>query len=227
MLIQDLQGKHNTVQIGINMEITEKVKQFVYTSTKSNNDELIKNAAIIYLKDGQKIADVTWGKGVFWKKIDLNKYDFHKSDLITTPETQYDFRHLPYKDNDFDHVVFDPPYVHNPGRLIVDANYQNAATTKGMYHKDIINLYREGMIEANRILKSDGKLWVKCKDEVESSKQMMSHIEIYDIACKELKMIVEDLFVLTQLQDPIVQHKEQKHARKNHSYLWIFSKLDK
>lgn len=195
----------------------------VYTCYQCNNNELIKNVSELYLKDGDKIADITYGKGVFWRNIDLAKYDFYPSDIITCPDTPYDFRNLPYDDNFFDVVVLDPPYVHNPGKLIVDANYQNAETTKGMYHKDIINLYKEGMQESFRVLKNNGYLWVKCKDEIESSRQCMSHIEIYNDALK-MGFAVKDLFVMMQKNNPILQHVVQKHARKNHSYLWIFKK---
>jgi hypothetical protein len=119
----------------------------LYSSVVGHNDVLVSDVASFYLKEGQKVADITWEKGVFWRKIDLTKYDFHRSDLITCPESKYDFRNLPYGDAEFDTVVFDPPYVHNPGRLIVGANYRNAETTRGMYHDDILKLYVDGMKE--------------------------------------------------------------------------------
>jgi hypothetical protein len=105
--------------------------------------------------------------------------------------------------------------------MIINANYKNSETTKGFYHKDIINLYHDGMLEAKRILKNpNGLLWVKCKDEIESSYQRWSHIEIYKIAL-ELGFYGKDFFVLTQNIKPVIQHKQQ-HSRKNQSYLWIF-----
>lgn len=201
------------------------MNDFLYTSHTGNNDDLIKEVSKLYLFDKAKIADVTYGKGVFWKKVDLKQYDFHPSDLITVPTALYDFTKLPYKSKTFDVVVFDPPYAHNPGKMMVNDNYKNSETTKGFYHKDIIDLYKKGMVEANRILKENGTLWVKCQDEIESSLQRWSHIEIFNIALNELNLIPKDLFVLTQNKKPFVQHT-QKHARKNHSYLWIFSKLN-
>jgi methylase of polypeptide subunit release factors len=194
----------------------------IYTSYQSNNDLLIERVASLYFKDGDSIADVTYGKGVFWRAIDTTKYQFHPSDLLTCPNAQYDFRKLPYDDNTMDVVVFDPPYVHDPGSMLINDNYKNKETTKGFRHKDIINLYREGMTEAIRLIKTNGLLLVKCKDGIECSKQYMSHIEIHDIAITELKLFVQDLFILTQKNDPIIQHKVQHHARKNHSYLWVF-----
>ena len=53
---------------------------------------------------------------------------FTGSDL-THPERAYDFGNLPYEDESFDHVVFDPPYVHDPGEGFQKENsYRNNAT---------------------------------------------------------------------------------------------------
>jgi hypothetical protein len=177
----------------------------------------------MYLSPNARVADVTYGKGVFWKKVQLDEYEFFPSDILTCPTAAYDFRNLPYDDATFDCVVLDPPYCHNPGRMIGDANYKNVETTRGMYHKDIMHLYRDGMAEAYRVLRIGGMLWVKCKDEIESSYQRWSHIEIYGNAL-DLGYFAKDLFVLTQLSKPTIQHKKQQHARKNHSYLFVFKK---
>jgi len=198
------------------------VNPMIYTSEVGDNGDLIAHVVTMYLKPGDSIADVTYGKGVFWRKIDQTNYDVHLSDIITGP-ARYDFRNLPYKKETLNCVILDPPYCHNPGQMIVDKNYKNAETTGGMYHNDIIHLYVDGMREAFRVLKTGGYLLVKCKDEIESSYQRWSHIEIYNAAI-DIGFFAEDLFILTQKSNPIVQHKQQQHARKNHSYLWVFKK---
>jgi SAM-dependent methyltransferase len=202
-------------------KLAEKI--MIYSSVIGNNAHLFEQVVKFYIRPGQRVADVSYGKGVFWRKVDLSQFDFYPSDIITCPQTPYDFCDLPYDDNSFDVVVFDPPYVHNPGRLIVDANYKNRQTTRGMYHDDILELYGRGMAEACRILKPGGLLWVKCKDEVESSTQRWSHIEIF-LEAINLGFYARDIFILIQTQNPIVQFKSQQHSRKNHSYLWIFEK---
>ena len=199
-------------------------EESVVTAHVGDNALLMKHVARLYFKKGYRIADVTYGKGVFWREINLSAYDFHASDIHTCAEHDYDFRHLPYDNDSFNVVVLDPPYAHNPGDLIVDDSYSNSHTTKRMYHDDILELYRQGMTEAKRILKRGGLLLVKCQDEVESSKQRWSHIEILNIAVDELGMADEDLFVLVRSSVPVVQHKRQQHARKNHSYLWVLRK---
>ncbi len=84
-----------------------------------------------------------------------------------------------------------------------------------------MSLYLEGMREMKRVLKPEGLLWVKCQDEIESSYQRWSHLEIYEMA-KHLGFFGKDLFVLKQARYPKIQHEKQHHARKCHSYLWVF-----
>ena len=106
----------------------------VFTSVCGDNADLMERIAVLYFKPGYRIADVTYGRGAFWRKIDTAQYDFFASDLITCPQARYDFRKLPrkiYKSNSFDGVVFDPPYRHDPGPMILEANYRNAETTSG------------------------------------------------------------------------------------------------
>lgn len=196
----------------------------VYTSVGGNNADLFEIVSDFYIKDSDKVADVTYGKGVFWRKADTKRFDLIKSDLITV-EPGTDFRDLPYEDESLDGHVLDPPYMHTPGKPIVDERYKNSATTKKMYHSDIMEeLYHNGMKEAYRVLKFGGYLFVKCQDEIESGHQRWSHIEIYNLAV-DIGFYGKDLFVLTPPSNPGIQYKNQKHARKNHSYLWVFEKI--
>lgn len=198
----------------------------VYTSVWGDNAELMERIASLYFKAGDRIADVTYGKGVFWRDIDATKYDFYPSDMKTCLHAPYDFRCLSYQDASFDVVVFDPPYMHGSGLEGFEKCYRNGETTKGMGHTDIMRMYEDGMGEATRILKRNGLLVVKCQDEIESGWQRWSHIEVYDIA-QGLGMTAQDLFVLTRTQSPTIQFTAQRHARKNHSYMWVFRKSDR
>jgi hypothetical protein len=90
-----------------------------------------------------------------------------------------------------------------------------------MSHKDIIELYKGGIREAKRVLRPGGMLWVKCKDEIEGGHQRWSHVEIYN-AATDLGFYGLDLFVLvTQVPCGLRWRNGQRHARKNHSYLWV------
>jgi methylase of polypeptide subunit release factors len=174
------------------------------------------------------MADVTYGRGAFWRKVALASQTLLASDRYVTPQGRAcavlaDFRALPYRRDSLDLVVFDPPYVHNPGTFMTQRQYNNAST-RGMNHKAILELYREGMAEAAHVLKPGGQLWVKCKDEIESGIQRWSHLEIYAIAMA-LGFLVRDLFVLIPTSRTSERRwQRQIHARKNHSYLLVLKK---
>jgi hypothetical protein len=192
----------------------------VFTSVCGDNAELMERIASLYFKPGYRIADVTYGRGVFWRDIDVTQFDFFPSDLKTCPQALHDCRHLPYPDAWFDVVIIDPPYMHGAGPPGIERCYRNAET-QGLGHTGIMRLYKEGMAEGKRILKQDGLLLVKCQDEVESGNQRRSHIEVYEIA-RRSGMVDQDLFVLTRRHTPLIQSPKQRHARKNHSFMWLF-----
>lgn len=188
---------------------------------RGNNADLIAEVARLYATGNPKIADLTYGRGVFWRHC--KHLRVFGSDIMTVSKRPHDFTALPYADNTFDIAVLDPPYIHSPGAHMTDSRYQNAATTRGMLQKDILALYVKGMAEAARIVrKPGGMVWVKCKDQVQSGMQRWAHVEIHD-AAKSLGLWPRDLFVLHATSNTAsgrwpVQH----HARKPHSYLWVF-----
>src|SRR5258708_3723638 len=130
------------------------------------NATVIDAAATLYIKDGMKVADVTYGHGTFWKGVIQSRFILLKSDIEprTADIAKEDYRDLSYETASLDVIVFDPPYIHNPGKHVGDPRYNNAATMAGKYHDDIKREYFAGMAEAHRVLKLGGQLWVKCKD---------------------------------------------------------------
>jgi len=195
----------------------------VLSSIVGKNEDLLPQILSIYGKNCFLIADITYGNGNFWKNVDLTKYEFVPSDIKTNG---IDFRNLPYENNWFDLVAFDPPYMHSsptPIRADLDKTYRN--NDKGGWGAEYVyDLYRQGMKEAQRTLKPKGIMLVKCQDQVESGKNYFDHIKIYNIATEELNLLVEDLFILTRTGTPMMRHNHQLHARKNHSYMWVFRK---
>ena len=184
-----------------------------------DSSDLISNVARLYLRPGDTIYDVTLGRAVFWRKIDLSLYDFHGTDIALEPSV--DLRNLPYQDSSGDHLVLDPPHIHDSG---IPRYNSRRTIPRDMSHDDIINeLYGGGMKEAWRVLKPGGYCWVKCCDEIIGGRQLWSHIEIYEIA-KALGFVAADLFILHRAAKPALRHERQCHARKNHSFLWIFRK---
>lgn len=192
-----------------------QIENPIYTVYQGSNSGLIKNVSELYFQEGDRIADVTWGKGVFWKEVNKSKFEIVGSDI----KTGIDFRDLPYEDNSFNHSVIDPPYARITNlKGMVDCYNTTRFTT----HEEIIKLYQDGLKELVRITKPGGFILCKCQDEIYGCRQKWSHIEIYNLAI-ELGLYPKDLFILINDKKPKPRHKQQ-HARKIHSYLWIFEK---
>jgi tRNA G10 N-methylase Trm11 len=183
----------------------------ILTATTGTNADMMPQILGLYVPEGSLIADVTYGKGVFWQQVDARRYDLLKSDLLTG----VDFRGLPYEPESIDCLILDPPYMHGGPTIKASLNkcYHNANTG----HESVIRLYAGGFLEGARVLKRHGVIIVKCQDETESGKQHFSHVELIHLL-EMFGFAVVDLFVMVQSTIPIIGKGPQKSARKNHSY---------
>lgn len=171
------------------------------------------------------MLDMTYGLGVFWRKLDETRYHLVRNDLdIERGDIHEDFRHMSFPDFHFDAVVLDPPYGGNSSnkngfaRSLYNNSQRESENVNGT-----LKFYFDGMLEAIRLLKKHGVLFVKCMDEIESGKQRRNHITIFNWAI-EHGMVDDDLFMLVQEGHPVMRHDYQIHARKNNSFLWVFHK---
>jgi hypothetical protein len=199
------------------------------------NAEVFPQILDLHVPAGATIADVTYGKGVFWKKAPRLFYHVLETDI----QTGVDCRSLPYTNSSIDCVVLDPPYMEGLFRKSKDhlagagthktfrEHYSNGQSTNGgpKWHDAVLDLYFKAGQEAHRVLRDNGVLIVKCQDEVSANRQRLTHVEI--IAEYEANgFYTKDLFVIVRTNQPGVSRlKKQVHARKNHSYFLVFVKV--
>ncbi|MGH7782457.1 MAG: DNA methyltransferase [Candidatus Binatia bacterium] len=202
----------------------------IFSSYRASNDEVFHKILSLYVKPGSKIADVTYGQGVFWRAVSEGAYNVLGTDI----RGGVDCRKLPYKNASIDCVVLDPPYMHTPGGTAHDGHqnyeqyYGNNRTENPVskYHEAVLDLYFAAAQEAYRVLRDGGIFIVKCQDEVCANRQRFTHVEIM-ADCNKRGFIAEDLFVILRQNNPGVSRvKRQVHARKNHSYFLVFWKAN-
>ena len=193
----------------------------ILTSTKGNNSDLLASAFNLYVPEGSVVADVTFGKGVFWRNIDKTRYLPIISDKKPgfNIDARVDFRSLPYRDGSIDAVMFDPPYLSGGDTVVEHINKQYSCDARTS-HQGIIRRYTAGIVECSRVLKKRGRIFIKCQDETVSGKQRFTHLELIKIL-EMLGYLILDLFILTTPATPCMRHNYQKSARKNHSYLIV------
>ena len=188
-----------------------------------SQDEILSWIMKLYVPD-RFDCDPTYGKGNFYKKIPEPLF---KIDLNPQNEKirKGDSRALSFSDDSLDSIIFDPPFTGgswNKGKAgIIKERFG--------YYKNIPELwemYYDSLKEFHRILKEKGILVFKCQDTVESSKQYFSHIAIMNMAV-EIGFYPKDLFILLAKTRLIgITHHNQQHARKFHSYFWVFLNMD-
>jgi len=218
----------------------------------AGNAEVFAQIADLHIPSGSMVADLTYGKGVFWQQVPIEKYSLILSDIDAKVQqdpihhvsvsTEIDSRNLPYNDESMDCIVFDPPYMEGLFRASAEHlagsgthttfrhHYSNGkATPNGndqpKWHDAVLDLYLKTGCEVYRVLKSKGIFVVKCQDEVSANKQRLTHVEIIS-AYESLGFYTKDLFVVMRANKPgISRLKSQIHARKNHSYFLVFQKI--
>lgn len=219
----------------------EATTDLVFSAYQSNNADVFPRILALHVSPGSVVADVTYGKGVFWRNVPHGVYELLASDL----NTGVDCRALPYADQSVDCVVLDPPYME--GLLRESADHRGAAgthvtfreayegdthngnhtsvTTSPKWHAAVLDLYVRASHEAYRVLRHKGIFIVKCQDEVSANKQWLTHVEIIN-ECVPIGFYVKDLFVVMRTNKPGVSRiVKQRHARKNHSYFLVFEKV--
>ena len=201
----------------------------ILSAYADGNDRTFPRILSLYVAPGSIVADVTFGKGVFWRHVPKGQFVL----LATDIQDGVDCRALPYDEESIDCVVLDPPYMHTPGGTAHTAHtpfeehYRNNGSrnrTKSKYHEAVLDLYRDAGCEAYRVLRERGVLIVKCQDEVCSNRQRFTHVEIMQMY-DQMGFVAEDLFVVLRNNRPGVSRAvRQVHARKNHSYFLVFWK---
>ncbi len=190
----------------------------------------------LHVPRGSTVADVTYGKGIFWQNVDPDDYKVIASDIEST---KVDCRTLPYDDETIDCVVLDPPYMEGFYRsqesMLAGSgsyaafrdSYSNGSqspATRPKYHAAVLDMYVSAGREASRVLRNKGILIVKCQDEVSANKQWLTHVEIINEYTAN-GFYARDLFVVMRRNRPAASRiLKQIHARKNHSYFLVFEK---
>jgi hypothetical protein len=172
--------------------------------------------------------DCTYSKGLFWKNLPKPKI---KSDLVPVTEDtiQADSEHLPFENESMESVMYDPPFIisgksykeNKDGSSVTAKRFQGYIT----YEKLTENYYNT-LQELYRICKKDGFVIMKTMDTVSGGKNHFTHAMVMTMAMK-LGFYPRDLFILlakVRINSFGGKWNKQEHARKYHSYFWVFEK---
>jgi hypothetical protein len=206
------------------MEKDFKPVKSVYTS----NYDAIKNIMELYGIERFDL-DCTYSKGAFWKDLPspVNKSDIYPSnDTVVEASSE----NLPFEDSSMKSIMYDPPFViagasyknNREGSSIIAKRFEGYAN-----YRELTENYFNSLKELYRICEKGGFVVMKCQDTVSGGKNHFTHCLIMNMAM-EIGFYPRDMFVLTsnvRINSFGTKWTKQEHARKYHSYFWVFEKV--
>lgn len=180
--------------------------------------------AKLYTKSGFE-CDISYGNGNFYKSTPELK---PKLKLDISPKIKgvipADSQILPLKSSSMNNIIWDPPFL-TRSKPHPKFRMGNLFTT--FNNIDLLwEYYQNTIAEVGRVLKNKGILIVKCQDLTRSGWFYISHTKVLILASK-IGLGPIDLFVLIN-KTPIPPFgPTQVHAKKQHSFFWIFRKGEK
>lgn len=172
-------------------------------------------------------VDVTYGNGMFYKKIEepVHKFDLD-GDLPGVTQSSSD--DLPLGDKSIFSMMFDPPFLtYVRAARTGNGNMVMAKRFAGYWRYDELEAHYRGTIkEAHRVLSKKGIMVIKCQDIIHNHKMHPTHINIVSDWADGLFRL-KDMFILpAKHRMPSPNRKgTQKHARIFHSYFLVLEKI--
>lgn len=168
------------------------------------------------------ILDCTYNKGRMWKGLD---YKPLKMDLCDEYDVDVvgDFRDMPFPDDSFDVIVFDPPHLPTAaGNKTVYTKYKVEVADKDRAGENISDLFVPFLKQAKRVLRKNGIVLAKLADLVHNHRAHWHQVDFIN-AVREVGLTPCDMLIKI---DPAAGNlkdnrwKKVKHLRKAHCY-WI------
>lgn len=201
-------------------------------SISYDQSEIIKWILDLHVPQHYIDCDPTYSKGNFYNNTGIEHPKYRYDILPQCEGVEYgDSRNLPLASDSINCMMFDPPFLATTGKSLFTDDDNNKINKRfGVYpnEKVLHQFYIDSLKESYRVLTNNGILIFKCQDKISSGKQYMSHVFIMNEAVK-IGFYPKDLFILLAKNRLVAdwQAKNQKNARKYHSYFWVFEKCNK
>lgn len=191
---------------------------------RRTNAQLIRDCQTLgYISSDLRFTlDPTYGRGGMWKDAPHNR--LVKSDLHPRDERvmELDFTRMPFPDNWFSSVVFDPPYKLNGTSMDPSGMDERYGVAQRSTWQDRHALIRMGINECLRVLAPKGFLIVKCQDQVCAGRVRWQTLEFTAHAEERGARLVDALHVASYRPQPA--GRSQVHARRNYSTALVLQK---
>lgn len=203
-------------------------------SISYSQHDIIRWITALHLGGRRIELDATYGRGNFYSPPDIKRPTFaydNNPDLCTDSIAYVgvgrthtvhlsDVTELPHTVGSIASAMFDPPFLIKTGDgSIMKDRFGEYPTMKALWE-----FYARALKELSRVLAVKGVLIVKCQNMVSSGKQQWSVNFIRDLANKYGLVTIDEFILLAKHRMSQHNLKQQRHARKYHSYFLVFRK---
>lgn len=199
----------------------------VISTINYNEQEIIRDILFLHTDNKPIDCDPTYSTGHFykdWAQPPKHKFDkFPQAPGVIEATSDK----LPLEAGSVEAIMFDPPFVMT-GDTYGEAKKGSSIIAKrftGFHDFDELKqMYSGSLKEFARVLMGGGIVIFKCQDCVVGSLNHFSHCWVMFEALK-FGFYPKDLFILLA-RNRLTDGRIQQHARKYHSYFWVFKKTD-
>lgn len=210
----------------------------VIKSINYSQHEIIRDILQLHNNGDNIDCDITFSKGNFYGtfndsngnefEIKPPTYKFDVVPLFDDVEKIEPLGKIPLEDGSIKCLMIDLPFViTSPSSPSLTAeNSSNIIIKRFSFYaseKELLESYRHWISEAYRVLKPNGIMIFKCQPIINSCTQWINNVYSCNIA-EQIGFYIKDEFILLAKNRLIGNIKNQIHARKYHSYFYVFSK---
>lgn len=203
------------------LSIFEVPNKFIIKSVSSSQDEILYNILKLYIKTDRYDCDFTYSVGNFYKHIPPPALKFDKYPQVVGVRPLEEAEFIPKCS--LNSVVVDLPFIvkkhtHVSSKSKIIKRFQCFDTKEELYYAN------EYMLKlAHNVLCKKGILVFKTMDVCAPDGQVWVSDFVYQRA-SQLGYKLLDKFILTYPTRYIYYKGVQRHARKYHSYFFVFEK---
>lgn len=194
----------------------------VIKSVQNSDRDILLSIKTMYLNGENFDLDPCFSVGKFYEDLETPKYKLDKDPKVDGVIKNDIMLGIPMESSSINSIVFDPPFMFGKhGKT--DENIMTKRFTMFDTWEDLENMYKKSLSEFYRILKKGGIVAFKCQDYTDS-KTTLTHCFVHNWAI-DIGFKAEDLFIMVFKGGRIWNSNlVQRHARKYHSYWFVFKK---
>lgn len=191
----------------------------LYTVEEMTSAKVIERLLGVLLPDATTVLDTTYGSGSFWRG---STADVQVTGLDINPTRAKhvcgDFTRLPFLDNAFDVVIFDPPYHTDVGKQKASVTHERF----GSFEKvaDLKQAVHLGTAEAWRVARLG--VIVKVQDYIHASRAVWMSLWVQRAIPVEPFDVLYARRTCGKIRSP--KWRDQLSIWRNHATYWVYRK---